>query len=211
MGSSMGTQIDSLPQPPLAEAAAESQFVEMKPQAAAKARHQRFGLVTLGVLLCLAAVVRNQVGADQGAERWLWLASVTVVSIVCLVRAHRHYGGVGADRDASPYYGIFAGATSGAVLLTLLTVDGWILVSVVFAMAAVLAFMAWIEQSTIGMTAAMCVAVLCAGYGTASLNDGHLGDAVPVGLGTMVVGVMLIVGAAALAGFDGSRKPDPIS
>lgn len=158
-----------------------------------RARHQRPGFALLGGLCCLAALVFSQWDAQQGPGRWFWVVAGPVVGAVCLVLAQSSHGGRGADRDASPYYGIFAGVISGSLLLVLLTVDGWILPTVFFVMAVILAFMAWIEQSAIGMTSALAVAVLSAGSGVAVVNDTS-----SVGLTSLSIGVMLLAAALAL-------------
>ncbi|MDH4278071.1 MAG: hypothetical protein OEW83_08320 [Acidimicrobiia bacterium] len=169
--------------------------------AVVRARHQIFGFTVLGALCCLAAVVFTRWDPQQDPGRWFWSTIGTLIGVVCLVKAQRAHGGAGADRDASPYYGMFAGVTSGALLLMVLSVDGWVLPGVFFVMAAVLAFMAWIEQSAIGMTAAVCVAVLSAGSGVAVLND-----ATAVGFGSVALGVMLLTAAIAMGFVE-----DPVS
>ncbi len=166
-----------------------------------RARHQVFGFTLLGVLCCLAAVVFNRWSPHQDPARWFWAILGSLAGVVCLLKAQRAHGHTGADRDASPYYGMFAGVTSGAVLLIVLSADEWVLPSVFFVMAAVLAFMAWIEQSAIGMTAAVCVAVLCAGSGVAVL-----GDTMAVGTGSLGLGLMLLTAAAAMGLIE-----DPVS
>lgn len=165
------------------------------------ARQQIFGFAVLGALCCLAAFVFTRWNPQQDPGRWFWSIVGTLTGVICLIRAQRTHGGAGADRDASPYYGMFAGVTSGALLLMVLSVDGWVLPGVFFVVAAVLAFMAWIEQSAIGMTAAVCVAVLSAGSGVAALND-----ATAVGFGSLALGLMLLTGAAAMGLFS-----DPVS
>jgi len=200
----MGTRIDSSPQrlvgvtrDQLSTERAKQSDHGVDDRLAARARHQQFGLLILGGILCLAAIVFARWDAQEQTGRWFWLTIATATSVVCLMRSQRRHGGIGADRDASPYYGIFAGVTSGAVLLMLLTVEGWVLLGVLFTMAGVLAFMAWIEQSAIGMTAALCVSVLAAGYGVSVLND-----PASTTLGSLAIGVMLMVGAAALTPID---------
>ncbi|MDH3296344.1 MAG: hypothetical protein OER95_18645 [Acidimicrobiia bacterium] len=170
---------------------------------AARARHQAIGLLLLGGLLCLTALAFGRWETGHGMARWWWLIAATAVSVTCLIHSHRRHRGIGADRDASPYYGLFAGVTSGAVLLTLLAVQSSVLLGVLFTMAAVLGFMAWIEQSAIGMTAALCQAVLSIGHGFASLSDGP--DA---GYGTLAVGLMLLAGAAAVATIEAGSESD---
>ena len=169
--------------------------------AVVRARHQMFGFILLGVLCCLAAFVFSRWSPHQNPGRWFWTIVGSLAAIVCLIRAQRVHGGAGADRDASPYYGIFAGVVSGALLLLVLSVDGWVLPGVFFVMASVLAFMAWIEQSAIGMTAAVCVAVLCAGSGVAALRD-----TVAVGAGSLALGLMLLTAALAVGTIE-----DPVS
>lgn len=166
-----------------------------------RARQQIFGFTVLGALCCLAAAVFTRWNPQQDPGRWFWSIVGTMTGVICLFRAQRAHGGAGADRDASPYYGMFAGVTSGALLLMVLSVDGWVLPGVFFVMAAVLAFMAWIEQSAIGMTAAVSVAVLSAGSGVAVLND-----TTAVGFGSLALGLMLLTAAAAM-GF----VSDPLS
>ena len=166
-----------------------------------RARQQVFGFTVLGVLCCLAAAVSTRWSPDQDPGRWFWSVVGTLAGVVCLLKAQRVHGGVGADSDASPYYGIFAGAMSGALLLMVLSVAGWVLPGVFFVMSAVLASMAWIEQSAIGMTAAVCVAVLCAGSGVAVLNDSTV-----AGFGSLALGVMLLTAAVAMGFVE-----DPVS
>ena len=166
-----------------------------------RARHQVFGFALLGLLCCLAALVFSRWSPREDPGRWFWSIGGSLAGIVCLVKAQRVHGGAGADRDASPYYGMFAGVASGALLLMVFSVDGWILPGVFFLMAAVLAFMAWLEQSAIGMTAAICVAVLSAGSGVAVLND-----TTAVGLGSLGLGVMLLTAALAMGYVE-----DPVS
>jgi len=160
---------------------------------AVRARQQVFGFTTLGVLCCLAALVFSRWSPEQDPGRWFWSIVGSMAGVICLFKAQRSHGGVSADRDASPYYGIFAGVTTGAVLLIVLSVDGWVVPGMFFVIAAILAFMAWLEQSAIGMTAAVCVAVLCAGSGVAVLDD-----AVAAGLGSIGLGVMLLTAAVAM-------------
>ena len=158
-----------------------------------QARYQVFGLSTLGVVCCAAAAISATWNSEPNPGRWFWLTAGTAAGVVCLIRAQRVHGGAGADRDASPYYGIFAGVISGALLVTVLTVDVWILTAIFLAMATVLAFMAWIEQSAIGMTTALSVSVLAIGSGLSSLHDTFW-----VAVGSLSVGVMLLVAAAVM-------------
>ncbi len=160
---------------------------------AVRARQQIFGFALLGVLCCAAAVVLSRWSPHDDPGRWFWVVAGSLIGVVCLVNSHRVHGGRGADRDASPYYGIFAGVTSGALLLLLLAVDSWVLPGVFVVMATVLGFMAWVEQSAIGMTAAVSVAVLGAGSGIAVL-----GEPLAVGLGSLGLGLMLLAAAASL-------------
>lgn len=164
---------------------------------AARARHQTFAFTALGALCCLAAVVFTRWNPQEDPGRWYWSIVGTLTGAGCLLRAQRAHGGAGADRDASPYYGMFAGVTSGALLLMVLSVHGSVLPGVFLAMAAVLAVMAWIEESAIGMTAAVCVSVLSAGSGVAGLND-----ATAVGFGSLALGVMLLTAATAMGFVD---------
>jgi len=169
--------------------------------AATRARHQRFGFLLFGLLCCLAAVVFIQWSPQENPGRWLWVILGSLAGVICLVRAQRRHGGVGADLDASPYYGIYSGVASGGLLLMLLTTESWVLPGVFFVIAAVLAFLAWIEQSTIGMTAAVCVGLLAAASGVAVLDGGGA-----VGVGTLSIGVMLLTAALALGGVHGKHE-----
>lgn len=174
---------------------------EVDRAAVVRARQQVFGFTLLGTLCCLAAVVFTRWNPQEDPGRWYWSVIGTLVAAVCLVKAQRVHGGAGADCDASPYYGMFAGVASGALLLMVFSVDGWVLPSVFFVMAAVLAFMAWVEQSAIGMTAAVCVAVMSAGSGVAVLDG-----TTAAGFGSFALGLMLLTAAAAMGLVD-----DPVS
>lgn len=194
----MGTQTGSAP---AAGADHTDSKGDVDRRAVVRARHQTFGFTALGALCCLAAAVFARWNPQEDPGRWYWSIIGTLTGVLCIIKAQRAYGGTGADRDASPYYGMFAGVTSGALLLMMFSVDGWVLSGLFFVMAAVLAFMAWIEQSAIGMTAAVCVAVLSAGSGVAGLND-----TTAVEFGSLALGAMLLTAAVAMGFVE-----DPVS
>lgn len=155
------------------------------------ARHQAFGFTVFGVVALIAAVLYARWDPGDPGGRWFWIIAGPIAGSAALLHAHRRYSGVGADRDASPYFGLFGGAVFGSVVLAASTVDGWVLTGIFFCVAAVLTFMARVERSTIGMTAALSVAMLAAATGASGLESS-------VGWVLAAVGLMWISAAGAL-------------
>lgn len=161
------------------------------PALALLARFQSMGFALFGALALVAAVIFSQWDGTGPAAHWFWIVVGPLAGAACLFVAHRRYSGVGIDRDASPYFGLFGGAVFGSVVLAATTVEVWVLTGIFFAVAAVLAFMARLERSTIGMTAAVSVAMLTAATGASGLDTW-------VAQTLAAIGIMWVAAAGAL-------------
>lgn len=159
--------------------------------AAVGARHQGFGFIVFGLLALVAAVLYTGWEPGDPSGRWFWIIVGPLAGSIALFHAHRRFSGVGADRDASPYFGLFGGAVFGSMVLAASTVEGWVLTGIFFAVAVVLTFMARVERSTIGMTAALAVAMMAAATGASGLDSS-------VGWVLTAIGLMWISAAGAL-------------
>lgn len=155
------------------------------------ARHHVFGFTVFGLLALIAAVLYSRWDPGDPGGRWFWIIVGPIAGSAALFQAHRRFSGFGADRDASPYFGLFGGAVFGSVVLAASTVEGWVLTGIFFSVAAVLTLMARVERSTIGMTAALSVAMLAAATGASGLESS-------VGWALTAIGLMWISAAGAL-------------
>jgi hypothetical protein len=165
------------------------------------ARHQWFGLALFGALFCVAALVFSRWDPTTTDSRWFWIIVGPLAGVVAMFRSQSVFGRVGADRDAGPYIGMLVGTTIGALVIGMLALDGWVLPGVFFAVACFLAFMAWMEQSGIGMTTALTVGVLAAATAAPLLE----GTGVMLSL---VLGLMLLAAALAMVVVHGTGAPD---
>jgi hypothetical protein len=156
------------------------------------ARHQWFALALFGVLCCAAALVFSRWDPLTTDSRWFWVILGPLAGVVAMFRSQSLFGDSGADRDAGPYIGMLVGTTIGALVVGMLALEGWVLPGVFFAVAVIVAFMAWLEQSGIGMTTALTVAVLAAASAAAVLQGSGV-------LVSLLLGITLLAGAAALA------------
>lgn len=164
------------------------------------ARHQWFGFALFGALSCIAAVVYLRWDPSTTGSRWLWIVCGPLIGIVAIARAQTIFGEEGVDRDPAPYVGIFVGATIGSLVVAVLSYEGWVLPSVFFVIALFMSFMAWLEQSGIGMSAAVAVAAVSVAMAIADLGDS-------VAMVSFSIGLMLLSGALALAVCARPTKP----
>lgn len=156
------------------------------------ARHQSFGFAVFGLLCCVAALIFSRWDPTTTDSRWFWVIVGPAGGVVAMFRSQTMFGNEGADRDAGPYIGMLIGTTAGALVIGVLTFEGWVLPGVLVTVAAFLAFMAWLEQSGIGMTTALTVTVLAAATAIADLNSSGV-------LLSFLVGIMLLSSALALS------------
>jgi len=155
------------------------------------ARHQWFGMALFGALCCVAAVVFSRWDPNTTDSRWFWVIVGPLAGVVAMFRSQSRFGSEGADRDAGPYIGMLVGTTIGALVIGMLALEGWVLPGVFFAVAGFLGFMAWLEQSGIGMTTTLTVTVLAMASAVALLQDSGV-------LLSLLLGIMLLAGALAL-------------
>lgn len=155
------------------------------------ARHQWFGFAVFGSLSLVAAMVFSRWDPTTTDSRWFWVVVGPIAGVVAMFRSQTMFDNEGADRDAGPYIGMLVGTTVGALVIGMLSLAGWVLPGVLLFMAGFVAFMAWLEQSGIGMTTALTVTVLAA---TTAVTDVY-GSVV---LLSLLIGVMLLAGSLAL-------------
>lgn len=155
------------------------------------ARHQWFGFAVFGTLSLIAALIFSRWDPTTTDSRWFWVIVGPIAGVVAMFKSQTVFNNEGADRDAGPYIGMLVGTTVGALVIGMLSLDGWVLASVFFFVAGFLAFMAWLEQSGIGMTTALTVAVLAAATAVADVE----GSVVVLSL---MIGVMLLASSLAL-------------
>jgi hypothetical protein len=149
------------------------------------ARHQWFGFAVFGTLCLVAALVFSRWDPTTTESRWFWVIVGPIAGVIAMFRSQTMFDGQGADRDAGPYVGMLVGTTVGALVIGFLALDAWVMPSVFFLVAAFLAFMAWLEQSGIGMTTALTVTVLSAATAAAAIQGS-------VVLLSLMIGVMLL-------------------
>ncbi len=156
------------------------------------ARHQRFGFALFGALACLAALVFAKWDPTTTDSRWFWIVVGPIGGVIAMFKSQTLFGAEGADRDAGPYVGMLIGTTAGALVIGVMALEGWVLPGVFFVVAGFLAFMAWLEQSGIGMTTAMTITILAAATAVSDIGGS-------VVLLTLLIGVMLLTSSLALA------------
>jgi len=161
------------------------------------ARHQWFGFALFGALFCLAALVFARWDPTTTDSRWFWIVVGPAAGVVSMFRSQSLFGRVGADRDAGPYIGMLVGTTIGALVIGMLALDGWVLPGIFFAVGCFLAFMAWMEQSGIGMTTALTVGVLAAATAAPLLEGSGV-------IMSLVLGLMLLAAALAMVAVHGT-------
>lgn len=155
------------------------------------ARHQWFAFAVFGTLSLIAGLVFSRWDPTTTDSRWFWVIVGPIAGLVAMFKSQSVFDSEGADRDAGPYIGMLVGTTVGALVIGMLALDGWVLPGVFFFVAAFLAFMAWLEQSGIGMTTALTVTVLAAATAVADLQGSGV-------LLSLLLGVMLLAGSLAL-------------
>lgn len=155
------------------------------------ARYQWFGFALFGVLSLIAALVFARWDPTVSDSRWFWVIMGPLAGVVAMFRSQNVFVNEGADRDAGPYIGMLVGTTVGALVLGVLALEGWVLAGVFFVVAGFLAFMAWLEQSGIGMTTALTVTVLAGATAVADIADSAV-------LLSLLLGVMLLSASVAL-------------
>lgn len=155
------------------------------------ARHQWFGFAVFGTLSLLAGMIFSKWDPTTTDSRWFWIIVGPIAGVVAMFKSQTLFESEGADRDAGPYIGMLVGTTAGALVISLLGLDGWVLPGVFFFVAGFLAFMAWLEQSGIGMTTALTVSVLAAATASATLQGSGV-------LVSLMIGVMLLASSLAL-------------
>ncbi len=165
------------------------------------ARHQWFGMAIFGALCCIAAAVFARWDPTTTDSRWFWVILGPLAGVVAMFRSQSRFGSEGADRDAGPYIGMLVGTTIGALVIGMLALEGWVLPGVFFAVAAFLGFMAWLEQSGIGMTTALTVTVLAVASAAALLPDSGV-------LVSLLLGIMLLAGSLAMVVCHGDGDAD---
>lgn len=188
----MATQTN--PRPPTSEPLPDRSHV-------VHARHQWFGLAVFGVLCCLAALIFSRWDPATTDSRWFWVIVGPLAGVVAMFRSQSQFGDQGADRDAGPYIGMLVGTTIGALVIGMLALEGWVLPGVFFAVAGFLAFMAWLEQSGIGMTTALTVTVLAAATAAAIVDGAGV-------IVSLLLGLMLLTGALAMVVCHGVPERD---
>ena len=156
-----------------------------------QARYQRFGFALFGALACLAALIFARWDPTTTDSRWFWVIVGPLAGVVAMFKSQTLFGSEGADRDAGPYVGMLIGTTAGSLVIGAMAFDGWVLSGVFFVVAGFLAFMAWLEQSGIGVTTALTITILAATTAVADISDS-------VVLLTLMIGVMLLASSAAL-------------
>lgn len=114
-----------------------------------------------------------------------------IAGLIAMFKSQTMFDSEGADRDAGPYIGMLVGTTVGALVVAMTAVAGWVLPTVFFFVAGFLAFMAWLEQSGIGMTTALTVTVLAAATAAADVQES-------VVLLSLVIGIVLLSSSLAL-------------
>ncbi|MEM7275621.1 MAG: hypothetical protein AAF547_21270 [Actinomycetota bacterium] len=155
------------------------------------ARHQWFALAVFGTLSCVAALVFSRWDPAMTSSRWFWIIVGPMAGVVAMFKAQSQFGQDGADRDAGPYIGVLIATTIGAIVIASLSLAGWILPAVFLLVAGFLGSMAWLEQSGIGMTTALTVAVLAAATAVTELP----GSVVSLSL---TIGMVFLAGSLAL-------------
>lgn len=155
------------------------------------ARHQWFGFAVFGTLSLVAGMIFSKWDPTTTDSRWFWIIVGPIAGVVAMFKSQTLFDNEGADRDAGPYIGMLVGTTAGALVIGVIGLDGWVLPSVFFFVAGFLAFMAWLEQSGIGMTTALTVAVLAAATAAATLQGSGV-------LVSLLIGVMLLSSSLAL-------------
>ena len=119
----------------------------------------------------MAAIVFSRWDPATTDSRWFWVIVGPLAGVVAMFRSQSAFGNQGADRDAGPYIGMLVGTTIGALVIGVLALEAWVLPGVFFVVAGFLGFMAWLEQSGIGMTTALTVTVLAMASAVALLED----------------------------------------
>ncbi len=157
------------------------------------ARHQWFGLAMFGALSCIAALIFSRWDPSTTSSRWFWIIVGPMAGIVAMFRAQSMFGHEGADRDAGPYIGMLVGTTIGAIVIGSLSLQGWVLPGVFFVVAGFLAFMAWLEQSGIGMTTALTVTVLAATTAVMDLQGAVVTLSLTIGLMFLASSLALLI------------------
>jgi len=134
-----------------------------------QASYQRVGFGVFGVVGLVATVRFN---AGDSAGLLFLLAAGVVASIAALVGAARTLRRSGSVQrgDTGLYVGFLFGAIGGVALLSGGAVQAWILPGLLLAAGLCIGGMARIESSTIGLTAALALAMLCALVGASQLS-----------------------------------------
>ena len=165
------------------------------------ARNQWFGLTLLGAVCCCSAFVFAQWNPTQSEAMWFWIVVGPLAGVVAMFRSQSDFGGVGADGDAGPYIGALVATTLVGILIGVLSLDSWILPGVLLVAAGIVAVMAWMELSGIGMTTALTVAVLAATTASVAVAGSTV-------LLSFMIGLTLLTSALAVTVGTGTTGDD---
>lgn len=157
------------------------------------ARHQWFSLATFGTLSCLGALVFSRWDPATTSSTWFWIIVGPMAGVISMFKTQSQFGQDGADRDAGPYIGMLIATTIGGIVLASLNIAGWILPAMFLLVAGFLAAMAWLEQSGIGMTTALTVAVLAATTAVTDLPGSVVNLSLAIGLLLLASSLALLV------------------
>lgn len=156
-----------------------------------KARYQSFGLMVYGALLLIGAVVFAVWDPADSGSRWFWVIAGPLAGLVVLTRSDLDLtADAGVDRPGA-YIGVFVGAAILAVVLALFDLSPWVLPSMLFGLALVVAYLALVERTRIGVSTSMAIAAMAAALGVSTVGSG-------AAVMSAVMGAMFLSGAAAL-------------
>lgn len=155
------------------------------------AKNQRLSFLVFGALCLAAAVVFAVWDPLTTDSSWFWFVAGPLAGFFIVLNSHKTFVGHGNDTNPGPYMGIFLGSVAGCFAVSASIQQAWVVPAALMAVAVILLFLAWFEQSGVGMTVAVVIALLTVATAASTLAE----SAVPV---TAMFGLLLISAAVAL-------------
>ena len=146
------------------------------------ANSQGFVLSIFGYLFALAAMFSLVFASDHLFNRWIWVIFGPVAAYKAVETARCRYKAT----EVNTYVAVLLAGLVGCGVIAGLVRQAWVVPTSLLVLAAVIGFMAWFEENSIGVTGAISLSLLSAGTSIVAYADQ---SAITYGL----IAVMLLI------------------
>lgn len=137
------------------------------------ASYQKFSLIIMGMYTFFSSLVFYYYNPTEYASIGTMLLLVgPAVGMFVIVKSQSIFNARGADVNPAPYIGGFAGVSALCLLAALYIEQWWFVGMLLVVSSMVVGFLAWFEQSGIGMSAAISMSAMAAIACIAGLGSG---------------------------------------